>query len=328
MKKNKSMRIASVLLVVAILTTSILSGTFAKYITGGAGDDSARVAKFGVVIAMNGDLYGDAYGAVGNATAPNQVIAYGTKGSGTGTVQADTEGEKVVAPGTKSNKGLGFSLTGAPEVDVTVDATLEVQNVFLKAGSYAVMAPAANVTAENYVADTYYILNGSDYELDDTDAFDAGATYFQAVDVTTVAADYYPVVYAMTGSALTGDNTTDSLDAIAAEFAKTLNGNTAITPTVDANGVSTYTISKTYKANTDLATAFAASNKVLSWEWDFDDSTAGTFDGADTILGDLAAGVTVVKTTDSGATYTAPTIVTDYILNTAVDFSVSVTQID
>ena len=44
MKKNKMMRIASVLLVAVILTTCAISGTFAKYVTSGNGSDNARVA--------------------------------------------------------------------------------------------------------------------------------------------------------------------------------------------------------------------------------------------------------------------------------------------
>lgn len=50
MKKNKIMRIASVLLVAVILTTCAISGTFAKYVTSGSGSDTARVAKFGVTV--------------------------------------------------------------------------------------------------------------------------------------------------------------------------------------------------------------------------------------------------------------------------------------
>lgn len=48
MKKNKFMRIASVLLIVTLLSTSVISGTFAKYTTEAEGSDSATVAKWGV----------------------------------------------------------------------------------------------------------------------------------------------------------------------------------------------------------------------------------------------------------------------------------------
>lgn len=55
MKKNKTMRAASALLVAALLSTSIISGTFAKYTTGASAQDSARVAKWGVVVTATGD---------------------------------------------------------------------------------------------------------------------------------------------------------------------------------------------------------------------------------------------------------------------------------
>ena len=50
MKRNKMMRIASVLLVAVLLSTCVISGTFAKYTTSNSATDSARVAKWGVII--------------------------------------------------------------------------------------------------------------------------------------------------------------------------------------------------------------------------------------------------------------------------------------
>lgn len=47
MKKNKAMRLASALMVLTLLTTCVISSTFAKYTTSANGEDSARVAKWG-----------------------------------------------------------------------------------------------------------------------------------------------------------------------------------------------------------------------------------------------------------------------------------------
>ena len=47
MKKNRMMRLASVLLVLVLLTTSVIGGTFAKYITSATASDEARVAYWG-----------------------------------------------------------------------------------------------------------------------------------------------------------------------------------------------------------------------------------------------------------------------------------------
>ena len=57
MKKNKMMRLASAVLVCTLLTTSVISGTFAKYTSTSSASDNARVAKWGVTLAANGLLY-------------------------------------------------------------------------------------------------------------------------------------------------------------------------------------------------------------------------------------------------------------------------------
>ena len=56
MKKNKRMRTASGLMIAALLTTSMISGTFAKYTTADAAQDSARAAKWGVNLGISGSL--------------------------------------------------------------------------------------------------------------------------------------------------------------------------------------------------------------------------------------------------------------------------------
>ena len=70
MKKNKMMRLASVLLVLTLLSTSVISGTFAKYITTDSANDSARVAKWGVVASVKGDLFGQTYAAATPLVVP------------------------------------------------------------------------------------------------------------------------------------------------------------------------------------------------------------------------------------------------------------------
>ena len=118
MRKNKMMRLASALLVAVLLTTCAISGTFAKYVTAETGSDSARVAKWGVEIVAATEMFSDSYKdakTTYNASETGDAI----------TVQADTEGTNIVAPGTKGSL-VGFAVTGTPEVDVevTYDATL------------------------------------------------------------------------------------------------------------------------------------------------------------------------------------------------------------
>ena len=105
MKKNKMMRIASVLLVAVILTTCAISGTFAKYVTSGNGSDNARVAKFGVTVTGTADTFKETYAKndTGFTLAANSVVST----------------EDVVAPGT-SGSMAAFTITGTPEVAVRV----------------------------------------------------------------------------------------------------------------------------------------------------------------------------------------------------------------
>lgn len=107
MKKNKMMRVASALLVAVLLTTCAISGTFAKYTTTGTGSDSARVAKWGVVVNVTGTTFANQYDAT--ATAKSVVST-----------------EKVVAPGTSGNM-VAATITGTPEVKVQVTYSAEVE---------------------------------------------------------------------------------------------------------------------------------------------------------------------------------------------------------
>jgi len=90
MKKNKAMRSASVLLVATLLTTSVISGTLAKYTTQDAAEDTARVAKWGVELQAIGNRYGDTY---------KDLIV--TESDTTATVQTVDKKADVVAPGTE-----------------------------------------------------------------------------------------------------------------------------------------------------------------------------------------------------------------------------------
>ena len=106
MKKIKTMRIASILLIAVLMTTCAISGTFAKYVTSGNGSDSARVAKWGVKITATGD---DAFATKYNDAADES----GTK------VVSTTD---VVAPGTNGTLAT-LGITGQPEVMVNIAVT-------------------------------------------------------------------------------------------------------------------------------------------------------------------------------------------------------------
>lgn len=117
MKKNVMMRTASALLVLVLLTTCIISGTFAKYITSAEGSDSARVAYWGFDkdASIDIDLFDGEYkNATGDITVKS------------------SNGENVIAPGTSKEAKFAFgsiytqnngkSIT-APEVDYNFTIT-------------------------------------------------------------------------------------------------------------------------------------------------------------------------------------------------------------
>lgn len=124
MKKNKMMRIAAVLLIVTLLSTCAISGTFAKYITTGEGEGSARVAKWGIEITMEDNLFKAKY-ETDDADYDGEYSV----------VSAD--GADVVAPGTKNDDAIKATIKGTPEVATRLFLDLDVdKDVMLAAGDY------------------------------------------------------------------------------------------------------------------------------------------------------------------------------------------------
>ncbi|MBR6506767.1 MAG: hypothetical protein IKT37_04105 [Clostridia bacterium] len=116
MKKNVMMRVASVLLVAVMLTTCVISGTFAKYVTSGNSFDSARVAKWGVAIEARGTTFATEYDtddALVSGVISKSVIS--------------SDSSNLVAPGTTGTLAESV-ITGTPEVAVNVkyEATLDI----------------------------------------------------------------------------------------------------------------------------------------------------------------------------------------------------------
>lgn len=109
MKKNKMMRLASLMLVLVLMTSCVISGTFAKYVTAGSGNDSARVAKWGVEITANGTTFAKEYDT--DDSAVKSTIAK--------SVVNITDDKNLVAPGTDGNM-VSMALSGTPEVAVRV----------------------------------------------------------------------------------------------------------------------------------------------------------------------------------------------------------------
>lgn len=117
MKKNVMMRLASFLLVAVLISTSAISGTYAKYVTRGSADDNARVAAFGVQVSANfDDLFASEYDSLVTTVAEDDdklsVLS--------------VYGGDLVAPGTEGSLA-DFTVSGKPEVDVQVTYTADLK---------------------------------------------------------------------------------------------------------------------------------------------------------------------------------------------------------
>ncbi len=187
MRKINSMRAATLLLALTLVTSCFVSGTFAKYVTSDSASDTARVAKFGVVLT-----------ATDNSGFATEYATHDDNYSGTLSVKSSDE-VKVVAPGT-SSADLGnsqtYGITGTPEVATKVDIAMEVTEdiwllkeddqkyypvVFtLKQGDTVVATgnlEAIKSAVETYAADAYYAPNtdlAASFDLSWAWAFESG----------------------------------------------------------------------------------------------------------------------------------------------------------
>lgn len=130
MKKTKFLRLASVMLMLCLITTCAISGTFAKYVTTASSGDAARVAKWGMQIELlraetNGfdNVYAKDADASFNVTG-NTVISNYTNPSPE--YPPETGHDNVLAPGTDGELAH-IVITGVPEVAtrLTVEVNLD-----------------------------------------------------------------------------------------------------------------------------------------------------------------------------------------------------------
>ena len=151
MKKNKMMRLASAMMVLTLMSTSVISGTFAKYVTSDSATDTARVAKWGVTVTAEGSLFAETYKKTDNTP--------GDGNASVSVVSSGPMGDNVVAPGTKNEDGITFAITGEPEVAVRVSAKVEDAYKYIYLGVIDGL-PKTTTTK----ADDNFNVSGSDYE--------------------------------------------------------------------------------------------------------------------------------------------------------------------
>lgn len=290
MKKNKALRAASALLVLTLLTTSIIGGTFAKYTTSDSATDTARVAKFGVLVTVSGSLFADSYKETPVTDNTATVIAH-NRSTASGNVH---DGDDIVAPGTKNNAGITFGLSGKPEVSTKVKYEVDktdskdYSNIWLADGEYGVMVEAQDTTGEkvkgyytkdisantySYISDENAIGNNSNKYYKYERIVELSNTSYKDTDGRHVSGKYYPIIW------------------------EHKIGNATVATKVHSLGdldAAIEVIQSSCAPNIDLGTV-ANSDVVIAWEWPFEDSGNSVVDGCDTVLGNLIAGTEVVK---------------------------------
>ena len=207
MKKNRMMRVASALLVAVLLTTCAISGTFAKYITEKESTDTARVAKFGVDLAVTVDgAFATEYDA--DTTATDKLGAAIAKT----VVASSTDQDNLVAPGTKGDLMAKAEIKGTPEVAVNVkqEATLVLTNWAVDGTYYCPLVITVD-GAEFYGMD---YPSAAEFIADVEAALDSDVNYAPNTDLT----ETHSVTWAWAFEGTDGKQT-DELDTALGNYA-------------------------------------------------------------------------------------------------------------
>lgn len=291
MKKNTMMRIASILLVVTLLSTCVISGTFAKYVTKAEGEDQARVAKWGVLVSIDGNLFADKYDATDEA--------YLEDGGEYAVVSAN--GDQVVAPGTSAEQAdmaLVATVKGTPEVAARY--TLEgknIKDVVLEAGDYT---------------DYTQLIKAADGSYGYTGTFNLAKDYApvkwnlviegkgKTLDVATALYDNLPAAnlaqaeaYGLTRKGCSIFDAITIIQKVAgnegykniveAALGQIVSGGRNFELEADKDA-GTFKLSYDFDPNKEMDFTF-----TLDWNWAFEQENYELFDKADTFLGNWAA---------------------------------------
>ncbi len=276
MKKNTVMRVLSLILVLTLMSTCAISGTFAKYVTQAEGEDQARVAKWGIVLTMKDDGF-----------FKSEYETDDTKGYTGLSVKADNE-DKLVAPGTSAGE-FEATVKGTPEVATRyiLEIPAEWADVVLKAGTYTDYTKLGEdgTYSETFTLDKDYAPVKWDITVS------KGNT---TISLTEVAQTKPELAAAMGGNEY-GFSATNAV-AIVTQYKTQLeemilgmvSGAQNASFTVDENG--NIRLSLDFEPGKEMDYTFG-----LKWGWQFTDAEEETEvtlnDKADTYLGNVAAGV-------------------------------------
>lgn len=127
MRTNKTLRIASVLLIAVLMTTCVIGGTFAKYSSTltTANKATATVAKWDVSVtdAMGGDIT-QTFNLFSTIEGTKRSVVISENGEEVVTEMRDTVAAERIAPGT--NGSFAFTINNDSEVAATCGVTFTV----------------------------------------------------------------------------------------------------------------------------------------------------------------------------------------------------------
>lgn len=334
-KKLTFRRFSYYLFIITIVVSCIANGIFAKFTTEDYGGDGGRVADFGVIVNISGDLFSSVYNMNtdteikdGDTTLllpedsnnPTIITSDDKTISVKAATNADGSYDNVVAPGTKNDVGINVSVTGMPETDYELSYVLSnFETVYLSSGlgaygtSYGLMVELedgiVNETNFNKIVEKNNLYTSDDdktyTKVESTDAFDGNKTYFKLKDTVIVPANesYMPIKYYV--NVKTDDSTTSNLlnssykcnsDYVKTTLLGKFIEHTFENGTAEGMSYNGYASgSEKFETNVEISKNFN-----FTWEWPYHqveetDSDYDWCNACDTILGYIAAGKNVVK---------------------------------
>ncbi len=309
MKKNTVMRVLSLILVLTLMSTCAISSTFAKYVTKAEGEDQARVAKWGVVVTVEGGAFADKYKTADEAYK---------NAEGEYSVMSAVEGEQVVAPGTSAKEAdmaLVATVKGTPEVAARY--TLEgkgITDVVLKKGSYTDYTQLVKADDGTYGYTGEFTLD-KDYAPLKWNLVIEGKGV--TMNVATALYDNLPAAnlaqaeaYGLTREGCSIFDAITIIQKVAGNdgyknivetaLGKVVSGGRNFQLEADKEA-GTFKLSYDFDPNKEMDFTF-----TLDWSWAFEQENAELFNKADTYLGNVAA---EVVTDDNASTTVAATFI-------------------
>ena len=128
MRKNRTMRTASVLCACALITSCFVGGTMAKYTSTASGSDTARAAKWSILVngkdiatAENQQMDFDLFGTVAGDTGVHNNYIDGELDNDADVMDIDANtGDTIIAPGTAGQFNLEITNMSEVTADITI----------------------------------------------------------------------------------------------------------------------------------------------------------------------------------------------------------------